>query len=77
MTVGQFEHTARWNAAYFMQVDLMESEISELNTKRQYRIEREIQDLDRKLSFLKKRFDEAEEISWKGTLKKNPLWWLQ
>lgn len=34
----------------------------------------EMQDLDRKLMFLERRFDDAEKTKWMGMLKKNPLW---
>jgi len=36
----------------------------------------DMQDLDRKIAFLQKRVDEANQIKWQGTLKKNPLWWF-
>jgi hypothetical protein len=46
----------------------------DLTARRNYRIEREIQDIDRQLNFLMKRLEEADQVEWKGTLKNNPLW---
>jgi len=52
----------------------MEAEISELTNRHQYRVERGVQDLSRQLAFIQKRFKEAEETKWTGTLKQHPLW---
>jgi len=52
----------------------MEVEVSELTNRHQYRIEREVQDLARRLAFIAKRFNEAEDAKWMGTLRKQPLW---
>ena len=52
----------------------MEAEVSELTNRHQYRVEREVQDLARQLAFISKRFKEAEDTDWTGTLKKHPLW---
>jgi len=56
------------------QIEHMETEMLELTNRHQYRIEREVQDLSRQLAFIKKRFKEAEEVKWTGTLTKHPLW---
>jgi len=52
----------------------MESEVSELTSRHQYRVEREVQDLSRQVSFIAKRFSDAEDAKWQGTLKNRPLW---
>jgi len=52
----------------------MEAEAPELTNRHQYRVEREVQDLSRQLAFIQKRFKEAEDRKWSGTLKKHPLW---
>lgn len=48
--------------------------IPELDCHRQQTVQQDIQDLERKIQFLNKRFDEAEHIHWKGMFKKQPLW---
>jgi hypothetical protein len=60
--------------SFVARIERLEAELPELGSKRQYRIEREIQDLDHQLSFLNKRFEDAEQLKWKGMLKRNPLW---
>ena len=52
----------------------MEAELSELTNRHQYRVDREVQDLARQLAFITKRFKEADEAKWTGTLNKHPLW---
>jgi len=52
----------------------MEAEMSELTNRQQYRVEREVQDLARQLFFIKKRFREAEEAKWTGSLNNHPLY---
>lgn len=59
---------------FVTRIERIESELPEMNNKRQYKIEREMQELDRKLSFLERRFNDAEQTKWQGMLKKNPLW---
>lgn len=59
---------------FIARIERIESELPELNNRRQYKIEREMQELDRKLTFLERRFDDAEKTKWMGMLKKNPLW---
>ena len=48
--------------------------MSELTNRHQYRVEREVQDIARQLAFIKKRFREAEDAEWMGTLKNQPLY---
>jgi len=52
----------------------MEAEVSELSNRHQYRIERDVQDLMRQLAFIARRFKEADDADWTGTLDKHPLW---
>jgi len=52
----------------------MEEQLPDLSARRAYRIEREIQDIDRQLHFLKKRLEEADKVEWQGTVKNNPVW---
>ena len=55
-------------------MERIEADVSELTNRHQYRIERDVQDLMRQLAFIAKRFKEADEASWTGTLNRHPLW---
>ncbi|XP_064609659.1 uncharacterized protein LOC135473720 [Liolophura sinensis] len=55
-------------------IETLEKVTSDLHSRRRQRIKTETDELERKLLFLNKRFDEAEKTSWKGMFKKHPLW---
>jgi len=59
---------------FVTRVERLESELPEMSNKREYHVDKEVQDLDRQIAFLTRRFDVAEDLKWKGMLKRNPLW---
>ncbi|KAK3097212.1 hypothetical protein FSP39_007542 [Pinctada imbricata] len=55
--------------------DSLESDVPELNQRRLEKIRSEMNDLDKKLGFLNKRLNEADNSHWKGMFKKQPFWY--
>ncbi|XP_025099568.1 uncharacterized protein LOC112567186 [Pomacea canaliculata] len=55
-------------------ISRLEESIPELKVKREEKMKQEVDELERKLSFLKKRLSEADKTQWTGIIKKSPLW---
>ncbi|XP_076466780.1 uncharacterized protein LOC143298013 [Babylonia areolata] len=59
---------------FLSRISNLENTIPELKVKREEKIKQEIQELEDKLNFLQKRFNEADQMEWTGIIKKSPLW---
>ncbi|KAK7108682.1 uncharacterized protein [Littorina saxatilis] len=59
---------------FLSRISNLENSIPELKVKREEKIKREIRELEDKLNFLQKRFNEADQTEWTGIIKKSPLW---
>ncbi|CAH1798916.1 unnamed protein product, partial [Owenia fusiformis] len=55
-------------------IEKMEAICPELRIRRDAKLKREMEELDRKLVFLNKRFQQAEPVNWEGMFRKNPMW---
>ncbi|KAL8624978.1 hypothetical protein ACOMHN_039865 [Nucella lapillus] len=59
---------------FLSRISNIENSIPELKVKREQKIKQEIRELEDKLNFLQKRFNEADQMEWMGGIKKSPLW---
>lgn len=55
-------------------INMLEENIPQLRNRREEKIKYELEELDRKLNFLRKRFQDADQSTWTGIIKKSPLW---
>ncbi|XP_069135271.1 uncharacterized protein [Argopecten irradians] len=55
-------------------IEKLENATPELRQRQNKIITTEMEELEKKLGFLTKRFHEADNTTWKGMFKKNPLW---
>ncbi|XP_033740196.1 uncharacterized protein LOC117327364 isoform X1 [Pecten maximus] len=55
-------------------IEKLENATPELRERQNKIITTEMEELEKKLGFLTKRFHEADNTTWKGMFKKNPFW---
>ncbi|XP_053397617.1 uncharacterized protein LOC128556448 [Mercenaria mercenaria] len=55
-------------------IEKLEAAAPELKQRRNDKINKEMKEVEQMLEFLAKRMEDAENVSWKGMFKKNPLW---
>ncbi|KAH3735755.1 uncharacterized protein LOC127851174 [Dreissena polymorpha] len=55
-------------------IEKLEGEAPALKEKRSDKIDNDMKKVEQMLVFLEKRMQDAENVSWKGMFKKNPLW---
>ncbi|KAI0225624.1 hypothetical protein LSAT2_023630 [Lamellibrachia satsuma] len=60
--------------SFLQRIEKLEAEVPQLKTRRMKIIKQHVEELNCKLVFLNKRFDQASHTDWKGMFHKPPLW---